>query len=240
MDYLNKSSGIPYYLQIKQMILQDINNNKFRNGKLASENKYSKNFGVTVTTIRRALSEIKNMGKIHAIKGVGYYVNKPKIEFDICKFISIGKELKEKGYKEKIKVIKKEVIEYDEKLFTGYEVENHDIKLINIERVRYIYDEPIVHENIYLNYKLCVSILKERCDFLIYDYLTEKIGISIVSTEEYIKPINLDKKESEILKTDVGLASFLIRKKSFDNYNNLIDLRRFVIRGDKCSFHVTM
>lgn len=238
MNALDKTSGIPYYIQLKEIIQKDIDNNKFRNGKLPSENEFFNNYNVTVSTIRRALHELKNEGKIKVIKGVGYFIKKPRIDFDISRFISLGKELKEIGIKEKIVVKKKEVIDDGKRILRGYSFPGVDSKLIFLERIRYINDEPFAYEKIYLSYKLCAPILKEDCDFIIYDYITDKLKIIITRTDEYIEPINLNKKESEILNIKKGVASFQVVKTFYDNYENCIDLRKIILRGDKCRFHL--
>ena len=99
-DYIDKSSPLPYYVQLKNILLEKINEGEFANGKLSSEHELSGKYNITVTTVRKTLSELKNEGRIYKIKGLGTFLNKPKLEIDFSKYLSFGRTLKEKGIKE--------------------------------------------------------------------------------------------------------------------------------------------
>ncbi|MHB1253853.1 MAG: GntR family transcriptional regulator, partial [Candidatus Humimicrobiaceae bacterium] len=145
-EYINKNSPIPYYVQLKEIIGNKIDNNDFEKNKLWSENEFAKTYGVNFLTVRKALNELRNEGRIFTIKGVGTLIKEPKLEIDISKFLSFGKALKDKGLAEEINVIKKKVIDYKKNLFGKYEIKNCSKKIIYMERFRNINNEPIAYE----------------------------------------------------------------------------------------------
>ena len=239
-DSINKDSPIPYYLQLKNLIISKINNNEFPRNKLWAEHKFSREYGVNVATVRRALSEIKREGMLYTAKGVGTFVIKPKLEFDLSKFLSFGRVLRDKGIEEEITVLNKGIIKCEESLFEGYAVRNPSEKVAYIERVRSINNEPIVYEKIFLNNDLCSPIIKENDNILVYDYLVNNLKINIKSIEEYIEPKNLDLVESKILSMKKGNASFFVTRVSYDAEDRCIEFRKVIIRGDKCRFYMKL
>jgi len=238
-EYINKNSLIPYYVQLKEIIGNKIDNNDFKKNKLWSENEFAKAYGVNFLTVRKALGELRNEGRIFTIKGVGTLIKEPKLEIDISKFLSFGKALKDKGLTEEINVIEKKVINYNKNLFGKYEIKNCSKKIIYIERFRNIDNEPIAYENIFLNYDLCAAILNEkRNDLLIFEYLINNLKINIKSIEEYLEPKKLSLPESKILNAEEDDPAFLVTRISYDNHENWLEFRKIVLKGDKCSYYM--
>lgn len=71
-------SNIPKYKQVYEYILNQINEGRILpNDKLLSEEEYSNIFGVSMITIRKAMSELAADNIIHRIKGKGSFVSDP-------------------------------------------------------------------------------------------------------------------------------------------------------------------
>lgn len=45
-DFIDKDSAIPYYIQLKQILLHKINSNSFENGRLPSEKELSTTYDI--------------------------------------------------------------------------------------------------------------------------------------------------------------------------------------------------
>ncbi len=239
-DYIDKGSPLPYYVQLKNILLEKIHEGEFAGGKLSSEHELSRKYDITVTTVRKTLSELKNDGRIYKIKGLGTFINKPKIEIDISKYLSLGRTLKEKGIKETIEVKNKEVVDFNQIDLRDFKVENPSKKVILIERVRRIEDEPIVFERLYFNYNLCSSIINNVANGIIYDYIINNLKIRFSHIEEYVEPVNLATKVSNLLKVKKGMAAFLITKISYTRANEWVEFTNSYIRGDKGRYHVSI
>ncbi|NLI89852.1 MAG: GntR family transcriptional regulator, partial [Epulopiscium sp.] len=66
----------PLYMQIKNYILEEINNGKFKPGdKLPSEKDFTDLFEVSRVTVRSALAELQSEGVISRISGRGTFVS---------------------------------------------------------------------------------------------------------------------------------------------------------------------
>ncbi|MCL4416157.1 MAG: GntR family transcriptional regulator [Actinobacteria bacterium] len=239
-DFIDKSSPLPYYIQLKNILLDKISSGEFSDGKLSSEHELAKKYDITVTTVRKTLSELKNEGRIYKVKGLGTFINKPKLELDISKYLSIGRELRQRGINEKIDVVNKKVINFEKMDHRGFVIKNPSEKVILIERVRLIDNEPTLFERLYFNYDICSSLLNHASDGLMYDYLINEVKIRFSNIEEYVEPVNLGLEESKYLKVKKGSAAFFIMKISYAFPDKWIEFTNTYISGDKCRYHVSI
>jgi GntR family transcriptional regulator len=239
-DYIDKNSPLPYYVQLKNILLEKINSGEFPDGRLSSEHELSRKYDITVTTVRKTLSELKNEGRIYKVKGLGTFINKPKIEIDFTKYLSLGRILNQKGIKEDIDVLNKKVVDFNSIELRDFDIKNPVKKAVLIERVRRIEEEPIVFERLYFNHDLCAPILDNVANGIIYDYIIDKLKIKFSHIEEYVEPVNLDKDIADLVKVKKGMAAFLITKISYTNKNEWFEFTNSYIRGDKGRYHVSL
>jgi GntR family transcriptional regulator len=239
-DRIDKSSPIPYYIQVEDLLLRRIKDNEFPGGKLPSENELAKTYDITVTTVRKVLAELQRKNKIYKVKGLGSFVQKPKLELDIAKYLSFGRIIRGKGLKERIEVINRQVVPFDAALLDGIAVSNPSQRIINIDRIRYIEDDPLAIERLYFNDDLCGSMYEKAEDGLIYDYLVDELGINFAHIDEYLEPICLTAENARLLGVKSHTPALLITKVSYDQRDAWLEYSRTIIRGDKCRYHVSL
>ncbi|ADK80409.1 GntR family transcriptional regulator [Sediminispirochaeta smaragdinae] len=84
---LEKSSGIPLYLQLKQILKDAIFKGEYEDGEpLPSGPRLASLYDVTWQTIRRALSELVQEGLVRKIRGKGSFVSIREITYSIWNF----------------------------------------------------------------------------------------------------------------------------------------------------------
>jgi len=234
---IDKSSHKPYYLQLKEIIESKIKNDVFPDGKMWSESEISKKYGLTITTIRKSLFMLKQEKKIYSVRGVGYFVNKPKIGFDLTKYLSLGRAIKEQGINEKIEVLSKED-NFKVEFLQDYGIKSNDKKSIKITRLRYIDKIPIDYEEIHLNKKICGNILKEPFDSVIYNLIVDKLKINIRSLEEYLEAGVPTSLEAKLLNLKNNMPVLIIYRVIKDNKGNWIEITKCKIRSDMFRYHI--
>ena len=236
-NIINRDSGIPFYLQLKQILMERIRNGEFKDGRVSSENVLAEEYDLAVNTVRRALSELKHEDLIYKKRGLGTFIAKPKLEIDITKYLSFGRVMKERGIEEKIKVTRKEIIDFNEEIYSGFEIEGPDKEVVHIERVRYIEEEPIILEKLYYSKKKTEPILNRASNGRLYDYFLNELNIKFERIDEYIEPIVLRADEAKMLETKAGFPALLVTKISYDYDTNWIEFTKTIIRGDRCRSH---
>jgi len=239
-DQIDKSSPIPYYVQLKGLLLDKIKANDYADGKLPSENELATQYEITVTTVRKVLAELQSLGKIYKVKGLGSFVKKPKLELDITKYLSFGRMIQEQGLTEEIEVIKREIIDFNSKILNGFEAKNPSSKVININRIRSIDGEPLAIERLFFNADLCGPMFEKAEDSLIYDFLVEDIKITFAHIDEYLEPICLGPSDAKLLNVKTASPALSITKISYDPQDVWLEYSKTTIRGDKCRYHVSL
>ena len=80
---IDRSSPIPLYFQLKQILLAQIEREKWRTGDLIpSEQELQDTYGLSRTTVRQTLSELANEGRLTRQRGRGTFVTRPKFAHD--------------------------------------------------------------------------------------------------------------------------------------------------------------
>ncbi|OAA91766.1 GntR family transcriptional regulator [Clostridium ljungdahlii] len=79
--------SIPKYVQLQNIIKQDIISGKYKNGDMIpSESNLMKKYCVTRTTIRKAISNLSNAGLVKQVQGKGTFVNLCDIKHNMWNF----------------------------------------------------------------------------------------------------------------------------------------------------------
>ncbi len=81
LEPIDSSSKIPYYLQMKNALLEHIKKQILQPGDiLPSEAQLGKQFNVSRTVVRQALMELEYEGLIYKRKGKGAFISEPKVK----------------------------------------------------------------------------------------------------------------------------------------------------------------
>ena len=99
MQPIDKSSSVPYYLQLAEILQRDIGEKQQPHEvhQLPSENELSALHGITRATVRRALDVLEREGWIYREKGKGSFAAVRRVEHDLTKLVSTTEDMRERG-----------------------------------------------------------------------------------------------------------------------------------------------
>lgn len=98
MTVLDRESPIPLYFQLKQLLLEKIEQGEWRPGDLIpSEQELQDSYGLSRTTVRQTLSELVNEGRLDRQRGRGTFVTKPKFTHDPSNRLGASDYLRQQG-----------------------------------------------------------------------------------------------------------------------------------------------
>jgi GntR family transcriptional regulator len=242
MEKIDKSSHIPYYIQIKDIIKKRIRENIYQKESfLPSENELSQEFQVTRATIRHALKDLKNEDIITTERGKGSKVRGRKIKQSLTEFYSFGRRFvrDDSDNKAESKIIEKNIkkcpMEVSEKLSIPREE-----KIYEIIRLRMLEEEPLMIELSYIPVKQFPDLFSLDMEGnSLYDILEYSYNTSITKAEEYIHPRISKSKESKFLNIEKGSPVFYVERTTYSN-EAPIEYRKNIIRGDKYVFYAEL
>lgn len=237
MAEIDKSSYIPYYVQIKHILKDRIRNGEYLEGmRLPSENELAQEFSVTRMTVRKSLDDLKREGMIVTQRGKGSIVAKEKIEQSLQRFYQFGKEIGDTGIPAKSKVVSMQRCTPPAEIseIFGDVSERRYHKLV---RLRYFKDHPVSLEYSYIPCDIAPDLESDPVENTsLAELLEQKYRHSIVKATEYLLPRISDEYESHLLGIQVHSPVFLTERITRGERGRVLEFRRSIIRGDMVKF----
>lgn len=206
------------YTEIKQYILDCIESKEYYTGyKLPPEREFTEKFSASRMTVRRAIDELIQEGILIKKKGKGIsgtYVSNPKKVRSIQRVsISTDKELINEYGQIRIEVLETKVIKNHSITNRLLGLMPHE-EVLQVKRIQYGWDIPIVYENIFFPLKYFPHIqeaqFKQSIANIVPIYLNEDIILgkrsveieSMIATPRLMKLLSITR-DSPILQMNI-------------------------------------
>lgn len=202
----------PKYEPIYHAIKSDIKNNIYQYGDfLPSENVYAEKYNCTRNTIRRALSILTSEGYLIPQHGKGVQViYRPQLNRSIF-FIGGIESFDEASQRNQLKITTKVItfktMTVDQKIHmqTGFQIGE---EIYYIERTRQLDNEKIILDvNMFLKSETH-GLTKQIAQKSIYDYLENKLKMTITTSNRYVTAQKATKQDKELL--SLGNNNFVL------------------------------
>jgi len=235
-------SHIPYYHQLLEIIKQKVEEGIWLPGdQIPSEMELCKTFGVSRTVVRQALRELQSENIIIKRKGKGTFISKPKIsEGFVQKLTGFYHDMLERGLEPKTKVLYQEIVPANKNIADNLNV-SVGIEVVEIERLRYIHDEPIqlvtTYIPLYLSPKLATTDLSHRS---LYEFLKTEYDIMLFRGIRHIEAVLAKQREADLLEIEKGDPLLLLDSISYSKTGQVIEYYHALHRGDRSRFEVEL
>lgn len=84
MVTINKYSNVPLYCQLKNLIIEKIENGEFEaDTKIPSEQDFCVQYDISRPTVRQAINELTATGQLYKLRGKGTYVSSQKVYINV-------------------------------------------------------------------------------------------------------------------------------------------------------------
>jgi GntR family transcriptional regulator len=235
---INKNSQIPYYLQVRENLLKKIDDGVFKpEEKIPSEEELCKYYNVSRPTIRQAIKELINDGKLIIKKGKGTYAIKQKFEsLLIDKIVSFADELKQNKIPFNDNIIEFKIIKPNNEIANILEI-SPDSDVIYYNRIRSIENEPLYNTRGFIIRDLCPGFINEKIENQSVFYLLEhEYNLDFYRIKRYLQPISTGIEESKLLEISVGIPIHYLETIIYDKNSKPIGYFKDYFRGDKSKF----
>ena len=239
---IDHDTYIPLYIQVIDSLTNFIECNKVKPGyQLPAEAKLCRSFGISRTVIRQALKELEYKGLIYRKKGRGTFIAEPKIRESLVQYLTgFHQDMEAKGHRPHSKVLKQEKVLAAKKVAENLEIAE-GTPVIQIDRLRFLGQEPIVLVNSYLPFDLVPGLDEvDLSDQSLYVYLQNEHGIQISHGKRYIEAVPADQLEAELLQVDIGSPLILLDSISYLSDGIPIEYFHALHRGDRSRFEVEL
>lgn len=235
---LSRNSYYPVYIQIKQVLLDRINNGMYTYGqRLPAEMLLAEEFSVTRVTLRRALEMLRQEGVLESSRGVGWTVIHHRIEQILTSSYWFGLEVGDTGTATSSEIIKSQSIELPKDLEHYFDDAMLNLRVYEIVRLRMYDNSPISLEYSYIPESLAFGIDdKIHENESIVWLLEHTYSIDIGRSTEYLAPQVSDVYESELLEVQLNSPVFKTTRITYSKNQDIVEVRKSIIRGDKVVF----
>ena len=239
---VDRSSYIPYYVQVVHALKDYIEHGGGQPGEqLPGEPELCRLFGVSRTVIRQALKELEYEGLIVREKGRGTFIAEPKIRESLFQELTgFYQDMAAKGHPPVSKILKQTVVPAIPKI-AAYLNLNPETPVIQIDRLRYVQDEPIVFVTTYLPHALCPMLLEaDLTEQSLYAFLEQEYGLVIARGRRILEAVLANEYDAELLGVMPGAPLILLDSVSYLEDGTPIEFFHALHRGDRSRFEVEL
>lgn len=187
------------YKEIADCLEKEIHDGKFdQTKKLPTEDELIKTFEVSRNTIRKAITQLVNLGLVYQVQGSGMFLR----EKSVTDYINLGslrgltKDLNSKIIETKILSLQvqtaNEIIAKQMRCEVG-------TKLYYIKRLRVVDHEPFSIEISYFNKNIVPYLNQDIASSSIYSYLIDDLKLNIGFADKVINCEKIDEASAELL-----------------------------------------
>jgi GntR family transcriptional regulator len=240
MKKIEFESHIPYYIQLMEIIKGKIEIGDWKPGdQIFGEQVLCRNYEISRTVVRQALKELEIEGVITRRKGRGTFIAHPKIREGLVQNLTgFYRDMMEQGLKPKTRVLHQKITACSEKVAKYLEIEAGE-KVIDIQRLRFIEDQPIQLVTSYIPQTLCPLLVSADLENQsLYEFLEKETGIRIVRGHRYIEAVAANELEAKLLGIEKNAPLIMLDSISYSNDDKPVEFYHALHRGDRTRFEV--
>jgi GntR family transcriptional regulator len=238
MDTINRTSKLPLYQQIYDILRAELARGQWQPGDLIpTETDLMARFGVSRIIVRHALDLLVQDGLIYRQRGKGTFVAHPPIEQALTRIISFTDDMRRRGFQPGTSVLSAELIPATPALAEPLRVPVGE-ELAHIQRLRLADGEPLAVEDSYLIHRHCPGILA-------HDYASKPLretlegvyGVRMARASQTIRAVAVPPALAGALNVKRGAPVLSIERASFSDEGLPLELLRIYYRGDRYALY---
>jgi GntR family transcriptional regulator len=203
---------------------------------LQPEADLTKLYGVSRLTLRQAFDRLERKGYITRRHGIGTFVANPVTTRLVPSKMSFTQKMQQIGKTPSSKLLSLQTVPALEDVALHLHLELHK-PVIEMSRIRYADDEPIMHETAYLPAEQFPDLNQANLgESSLYAFLESKYHITIKAVEQTLQPILLTPRQASLLDITPDTPAMLTRSIAYIQNNTPIEYSISITRGDKCQF----
>ncbi|MGH7366486.1 MAG: GntR family transcriptional regulator [Candidatus Rokuibacteriota bacterium] len=232
------ASRVPRYHQIARTLRERITTSGHAPGeRLANQRSLAREFGVTLMTLRQALDLLERDGLIARRHGLGTFVARPAIDYDILQLRALAGDLSALGEDVATRFLRSHFAAADRRVAEPLGLAERAGVFV-LERLRLVGGEPMSFQASYLPAALGEEVSKADLAVTpLRQALTFKLGIEITAARETVSAVLLDRRAARELGCRPGVAAFRSDRVSVDPEGIPVVYDRVFIPGDR--FRIT-
>ncbi len=242
MRTIDRSSPLPFYYQLKQILVSEIAERSLAPGdRLAGDHELTSTYNVSRTVVRQALSELETEGVIERVKGRGTYVAQHKTSERLVQSLTgLYEDVEARGSHLRSEVLRLDVVPADEQVARELGLAL-GASVIVLERLRFVDDEPWVLVIGHLPLDLAPGLLDDDLSHQsLYALLEKKYGVVLRHGERSVEATVASTSLAHHLGIGQGDPVLVLRSTVYGDDERPVELFVAYHRGDRSRFEVAL
>ncbi|HSE05217.1 MAG TPA: GntR family transcriptional regulator [Methylomirabilota bacterium] len=205
--------------------------------RLDNQRSLAREFGVTLMTLRHALDLLERDGLIARRHGLGTFVARPAIDYDILHLRALAGDLSALGQDVATRFLRGNFAPADRRVAGALGLAEAS-EVFVLERLRLVGGEPVSFQASYLPAAVGAEVSRADLEVTpLRQVLTFKLGIEIAAARETVSAVPLDRRAARELGCRPGVAAFRSDRVSVGADGTPVVYDRVFIPGDR--FRIT-
>ena len=239
---IDRSSPLPYYHQLKQLLVREIARRGLRPGDLLpGDHALCEAYDVSRTVVRQALTELEFEGVIERVKGKGTFVAQPKTAQGLVQSLTgLFEDVAARGGHLHSEVRTLRVVPADSHIAEELRI-RPDTPVVLLERLRFVEELPWVLTVTHMPHDLVPGLeYEDLTDQSLYALLEDRYGIRLVRGRRSVEATLAGQVLAGALGVPVGAAVLTLRSLSVDAEDRPVESFVAYHRGDRSRFEVDL
>lgn len=238
--YFDYTSAVPLYVQLYKLMNNKIVEKIWKPGDVLPPERWLCNeLDLSRTTVRQALNQLAQEGKIVRTKGKGTVVVKPKLRRSLNNLYNFSSEMIELGMTPHSKLVSFEVMKPPAYVAQQLEIDQKT-KVYKICRLRYGDNESLLLETAYIPVHLCPNLTEDALNDSLYAMIIEYTNALPAEACEVYEAIALTEKQANLLETKPGMPSFRIQRTSKNTNGDIFEYSIILAPGNRNKYEITL
>lgn len=238
---IDRTSPLPFYHQLKQILLTDLRERELAPGeRLPGDHELCATFDVSRTVVRQALSELETEGVIVRVKGRGTFVAPQKTSEHLVQSLTgLYEDVAARGSHLRSVVRRQEEVPADQQIADELEIQPGD-PVIVIERLRLVDDEPWVLATTYLPQDVAPALVRDDLtNQSLYALLEHRYDVRLTHGRRGVEAAVAGDALAADLGVEPGDPVLVLRSTSYSG-GRPVEMFVAYHRGDRSRFEVTL
>ena len=226
---------VPKYFRVKEALLTNITSGAWPAGaQIPSEPDLCSEFGVSRTTVRKAVSDLVNQGRLVVEMGKGTFVAQAKLEARfVHRAFGIHEDMARRGVALETTIVRREVVEATPEVAGRLRLRAGD-PVQMLVRLRSVAGEPVLLSTTYIPESLCPDLSEDELrEGSLYRILRERYGLWIAHGARRLEAVAAGSEDARMLEVALGSPLLLLETVTYRDDGQPFEFSVALQRGDR-------
>ncbi len=227
----------PLYAHVEATLAAEIADAILPTGsQLPPEELLTKRFGVSRTTVRKAIDNLVARGLVEIRRGKGTFVTEPKITQELTELSGFAEDMIALGRRPTARVLDKRIVPATKEVAEHLGI-SPGAQVYRIKRVRLADGIAMSFDETYLPLDIGEKVVSNDLEAEpIFALLEDKYDLPLVEAHYQLEAVTADEDIAQALAIAIRSPIFLIERTSYSNGARAVDYEKLYYRGDLIRF----